>query len=218
MRGLSASHNTQRDRDNFDDFCEHLIIRDTQNGQLIGTYRLQTWEKASTGHGFYSNEEFDLSLLGKEVLQHSVELGRACILSEYRHSRVLSLLWRGIAAYLLLNSKNFVFGCCSLSSQDPIEAYRLYYYLFRRGYVDINRSVLPRAAYYLTDPGNSQGEPAGIPPLMQMYLRYGAKILSLPAIDRDFGTIDYFMFLDVEQTPNPLLRQIMETVSVSTCT
>jgi L-ornithine Nalpha-acyltransferase len=35
-----------------------------------------------------------------------------------------------------------------------------------------------------------------LPPLMDMYIRHGAKICSYPAIDRGFKTIDFLVMLD----------------------
>ena len=38
-----------------------------------------------------------------------------------------------------------------------------------------------------------------IPQLFRTYLRYGAKVCGPPVIDRQFGTIDFCMLLDVQQ-------------------
>ena len=55
----------------------------------------------------------------ERVLDASVEIGRACVAKPYRNRRVLYLLWRGIAEYVLAHGKRYVFGCSSLTSQDP---------------------------------------------------------------------------------------------------
>jgi putative hemolysin len=38
-----------------------------------------------------------------------------------------------------------------------------------------------------------------IPPLFASYLALGARVISDPAIDRQFGTIDFLVSLDVEE-------------------
>lgn len=48
----------------------------------------------------YTSDEFDLSGLPDELLNESIELGRACIAKEHRNSRVLYLLWKGIAEFM----------------------------------------------------------------------------------------------------------------------
>src|SRR5215831_7990345 len=119
--GLESSFLTGRDRDEFDATCDHLIATDKTNGKVIGTYRLRTMEMAGSADGFYSAAEFDLNHLPSEVLNQSVELGRACIAKNHRNRRVLFLLWKAMALYVTTKRKRFLFGCCSLTSQDSWE-------------------------------------------------------------------------------------------------
>ena len=51
------------DVDGFDQYCDHLIVRDTNTNQVIGTYRILSPEKANEAGGYYSAGEFDLSRL-----------------------------------------------------------------------------------------------------------------------------------------------------------
>jgi len=41
---------------------------------------------------------------------------------------------------------------------------------------------------------------------MRLYLRYGARVLGTPAIDRRFGTIDFFVLFDVAQLTEERFR------------
>ena len=117
--GLRRSLLTGRDHDEYDAFCRHLIVRDRSDGTVVGTYRVQTAADARRGHGFYTASEFDLSALPPHVLDGALELGRACIARAHRNTRVLYLLWRGIAELAQALGKRWLFGCCSLTSQDP---------------------------------------------------------------------------------------------------
>jgi putative hemolysin len=195
--GLESSFLTMKDEDPFDKQCDHLLIIENRTNEVIGTYRLQTLQMAEKGIGFYSNGEFQLDMMGKKVIRNAVELGRACISKDYRNTRVLFLLWRGIANYLLQTNKRYLFGCCSLTSQNSAEGIWLYNYLQSKGSVDCNIKILPQPGVELSEYISPPEKPVPMPPLMKVYFRYGAKIISLPAIDREFKTIDYLVLLDL---------------------
>jgi putative hemolysin len=142
--GLEESYMTQRDQDEFDLSCHHLIVVDKKSEQVIGTYRMQTYEMASAANGFYSAAEFDLMRLPDEIIKNSVEVGRACIAQAHRNGRVLFLLWRGLAVYMMLMKKRYLFGCCSLTSQDPHEGKQVMDYLQANGHVHPDLRVLPQ--------------------------------------------------------------------------
>lgn len=195
--GLESSFLTMKDEDPFDKQCDHLLILENSTNEVIGTYRIQTLEMAEKGIGFYSNGEFQLDMMDRKILKNSVELGRACISKDYRNTRVLFLLWRGIAHYLLQAGKRYMFGCGSLTSQDSGEGMWLYNHLKSKGNVDENIKLLPQPGYELPEVYTVHDKPLPMPPLMKVYFRYGAKIISLPAIDKEFKTIDYLLLLDL---------------------
>ena len=115
--GLEQSYATCLDADAFDPICDHLLVEDTRTGEVIGTYRLQTGERAKQNRGYYSEQEFDFGpyeRLRGEIL----ELGRACVHSNHRTLAVLSLLWKGIRNYSSKNGCRYLIGCSSLTSQD----------------------------------------------------------------------------------------------------
>jgi len=196
--GLDSSFATERDRDRFDDVCHHLLVRDRDDGRLIGTYRMQTAEMAADGMGFYADGEFQLDDLPVDVVGDSIEIGRACITQEHRNRQVLFLLWRGLAVYLTLFGKRYLFGCCSLTTQDAVTGMRLYAQLAERGMVRTDLGVAPRPGFACAA---SAAEIAAhrqveVPTLFATYLRYGARVCGPPAIDRDFKTIDYLVLMD----------------------
>lgn len=197
--GLQASRLTGRDLDEYDAACHHLIVLETPGNQVVGTYRLQTGVMAAAGREFYSASEFDLSSLPSELLKDAVELGRACIAKSHRNTQALYLLWKGLAAYLTHNRKRFLFGCCSLTSQDPREGKLMMELLEREGFVTGNYRALPRPEYRCYDDDFTVAEPfeVKLPKLFRAYLRFGAKVCGPPAIDREFKTIDFLVLFDV---------------------
>lgn len=202
--GLDASYINERDEDRFDRRCLHLVVVENESGQIVGTYRLLTIEMAGSAFGFYSSEEFSLEDLPYEFLAESVELGRACIARGHRNSRVLFLLWKGLAEFLKRTRKRYTFGCCSLSSRDFTEGLRALRYLRRRGFVDESLTVSARPDFrpapsdFLTADDGSEIE---IPKLFGTYLRIGAKVCGEPVIDRDFKTIDFLVIVDTRSMP-----------------
>ncbi|MDZ7343108.1 MAG: GNAT family N-acetyltransferase [candidate division KSB1 bacterium] len=197
--GLEESYATQRDLDEFDMSCHHLIVIEKKSGKVIGTYRMQTYEMAAARNGFYSAAEFDLTRLPEEVIKNSVEVGRACIAAPHRNGRVLFLLWRGLAVYMMLTKKRYLFGCCSLTSQNPEEGRQVMEYLQANGHVHPELQVVPQPEYvcYPNDLFVPIEVSIKIPPLFRIYLEYGAKACGPPAIDRRFKTIDYLVMLDI---------------------
>jgi putative hemolysin len=200
--GLDESFATGRDEDRFDPVCHHLIVTDT-TGSAVGTYRMQTSEMAIEHIGFYSAEEFDLTGLPDEVLADAVEIGRACVARPHRNRDVLFLLWIGLALYLTRNSKRYLFGCCSLTSQDPVLGKRVMDHLEAHGLVHPTIRVAPQPDWRCYaesfDPGTSTlDEEVKLPKLFSLYLRYGAKGCGPPALDRRFKTIDYLVLFDRE--------------------
>lgn len=199
--GLADSFLSGKDEDAFDQVCHHMMICHETAG-VIGTYRLQTSEMAEAGRlGFYSASEFDLSTLPATVIEEGVELGRACISKEHRSLKVLYLLWKGIGMYLMHNRRRYLFGCTSLTSQDPHEGHGVYALMEQDGHVHPTLQVMPHPDFAC--PPDAAGTRPDIkfrvPRLMRAYLSLGAKVCSPPAIDRLFQTIDYFTLFDTAQ-------------------
>lgn len=198
--GLESSFATGRDEDRFDSTCHHLLVEDTKNdGAIVGTYRMQTNEMAADG-GFYSAGEFDLAALPPEVAGGSVEVGRACIAREHRNRQTLFLLWKGLALYMLHNRKRYLFGCCSLTSQDGCEGLAALAHLEANGLLHPTVRVPPLAGFECGCDRPLAEEPAAfeLPLLFRTYLRYGTLVCGPPAIDREFKTIDFLVLFDVE--------------------
>jgi len=197
--GLDAAFQTGRDRDEFDESCHHLMVVDNSNEKVVGTYRMQTGEMAVAGHGFYAAGEYDFSSLPADVLWDSIELGRACIAKDHRNTQVLFLLWKGLAAYLAHNRKRYLFGCCSLTSQDAREGLRVLQMLEAGQQLHPTLWTTARPEYECNADATEINElrEVSIPKLFRTYLRFGARVCSPPALDRAFKTIDFLVLFDV---------------------
>jgi len=193
--GLVQSYDTGLDADPFDTVCDHLIVEDEGQGSVIGTYRLQTGRRAGESLGYYSEREFDFGPF-EAVRGQIVELGRACIHRDHRSFAVLNLLWKGIGTYAREHGARYLIGCSSLTSQDAAVGAAAYERLQTNLAPAAWRTrPVPRFACAL----DTLAVPAPrIPRLLSAYLAMGAAICGPPAIDREFRTIDFLTWADIE--------------------
>ncbi|WP_445630002.1 GNAT family N-acetyltransferase [Nostoc sp. DSM 114167] len=191
--GFTASNFNQMDIDKFDAVCHHLILISKQTGKTIGTYRMQTYTMASQKLGFDATDIFNLNGIPNSVLQVAVEVGRACIAKEYRNIQALLLLWEGLANYLIWSKNQYFFGCASLLTQCPWQATCAYNYFQHNDFMHPSILVYPNPQFCLEMPQSCPNKYNNfeIPKILQAYLNIGAKICSVPAIDRQFKTIDF---------------------------
>ncbi len=195
--GLPSSFSTGLDADAFDGICDHLLVEHVESGAVVGTYRMQTGRMAADGLGYYSAQEFGFAPF-EGHRDRILELGRACILDGHRSFRVLSLLWRGIVGYAAQRGSRYLIGCSSLPSVDPAEGLATYRAL--EGHLadpQFRTEPLPQHAC-VAEPAD---ETPPIPRLLSAYLALGARICGSPAIDREFGTLDFLTLLDLEGIP-----------------
>lgn len=201
--GLESSYETGMDSDQFDLFCEHLLVEDKASRRIVGTYRMQSGASAERNLGYYSAQEFELGPF--EPLRAGIlELGRASIDREHRTPEVLTLLWRGIAQYATDMGLRYLIGCSSLNSQDPVEGWQMYGQLAHYRVSD-EFATVPTPGYACPiEHEGQQTQPCGptetvkVPKLLKTYLAIGARIAAPPAWDREFGTIDFLTLLDLK--------------------
>ncbi len=209
-RAVAAGMQDRRDADRFDDVCDHLLVMDTSlegpdHRRIVGTYRLLRQESASAAGGFYSSDEFELDrLVARHPHLRFLELGRSCVLPDYRSKRTIELLWQGIWAYVNHYDIGVMTGCASFHGTVPAAhaealsflahncsaegAWRVPAVARRHHPMDL----MPAEAV------NARSALAAMPPLIKGYLRLGAKIGDGCVIDHDFGTTDVFIVLPVE--------------------
>lgn len=184
------------DVDHFDFLCDHLVVRDKKTSSVIGTYRLlSSW---ATKH-YYTETEFHLGPFPRWP-GVKLELGRACVKKSSRSGIALALLWQGVITYAEKIGARYLFGASSIWCQDPARIAGLQQYLSRRGYADPSLPVRPKHHHRFPQLARATPEETGaeelIPPLLLGYLKAGAKVAREPALDRSFGTVDFFTLLD----------------------
>ena len=181
------------DSDEFDEHCDHLIVRDTNTLKVVGTYRLLSASRARKIGRVYSEGEFDLGRLNN-LRNRMVEAGRACIHPDYRGGAVIMLLWSGLAEYMRRENCDYLAGCASISLADGgHNAVAVFQSLIGQHIAPSEYRVTPHLPFPFSKLEAAQ-KPQ-VPPLLKGYLRSGAWICGEPAWDPDFESADLFLLL-----------------------
>jgi putative hemolysin len=212
-KGLKASYERGLDVDEFDAYCDHLIVRDLKSGDVVGTYRLLRGAQARRHIGFYSEKEFDLSRI-KERDGELMELGRSCARKDFRDRSLLPLMWEAIAEQVRLHDVRYLFGCGSLYTTETAEVSAIFSLLKNRYYASEVFRVSPvancRFVGVLSDLPISDEQTLfqKLPSLIKGYLRIGAVVCGPPALDQEFGTADFFLLLDFGTLKEEYLKRL----------
>ena len=191
------------DIDLFDNYCEHLIVRDQASQEVIGTYRVLTPVQAKRVGSTYSDTEFDLTRL-RALRPRMVELGRSCVHPKHRHGGVIMALWSALAEFMVRNQLDTMIGCASVPMlHNGIVSGDVAASIWRQvqatHLAPIEQHVRPR----LPLPIEKLNTPLEVEPpaLIKGYLRLGAKVLGPPAWDPDFNSADLPMLMRIADMP-----------------
>jgi putative hemolysin len=205
-----------RDADRFDEFCDHLLVREDNSGELVGCYRMLPPPGAIAAGGLYTATEFDVQSL--DPLRPSlVEMGRAVVREDHRNGSVVLLMWAGILAYLDRCGYDYVTGCvsvpvCGTDDDTPGSQIRgVRDFVRRRHAAPSEYTVHPYRPVTVAGKTLDDIEPparVAVPPLMRGYLRLGAQVCGEPAHDPDFGVGDFPALLDKRQADTRYLRRL----------
>ena len=191
------------DVDLFDDYCEHLLVRDEQSHEVIGTYRVLTPAQALRVGSTYSDTEFDLTRLrglarahgraGPQLRaprpppwgRHPGPVGRAGGVHDAQPARHHDRLREHPHAAQRHRQRP-----CRGQHLEPGEQTHL---------APIEYQVRPRLPLPVEElDGTLDVEP---PALIKGYLRLGAKVLGPPAWDPDFNSADLPMLMRIQDLP-----------------
>jgi len=203
------------DIDLFDDYCEHLLVRDAASRQVVGTYRVLTPAQARRVGSTYSDTEFDLTRL-RSVRERMVELGRSCVHPDHRHGGVIMALWGALAGFMVNNRLDMMIGCASIPMHHEgphgrvgggHAAASIWRQVSQTHLAPIDFHVRPRLPLPVEQlDATLDVEP---PALIKGYLRLGAKVLGPPAWDPDFNAADLPMFMRIADLPSRYRRHFL---------
>jgi len=203
------------ERDAFDDLCDHVLVRDLATGEAIGTARLNC---STNNERFYSANEFTIDGL-LALPEIKVEIGRTCLRRTFRNNMALGALGRGISSYAAATGATWLFGCTSVMTNDLALTAALCARFRAIGAHHHSYGTMPLASFAM--PGLESAiaslDPLAIertdlnellPPLLRVYLKAGAAVSAAPALDRDFGCVDFFTVLDLRHHNSSFLGRL----------
>jgi putative hemolysin len=211
----------QRDVDEFDPYCDHLLVLDSALGTgpeaVVGTYRMLRRRGAAKVGRFYSSSEYDIRSI-IDFPGEILEMGRSCIEARHRTRAAMQLLWRGVTAYIFAHHIDILFGCASLHGTNPEAMAVPLSYLYHHHlappdlrpialparYVNMNR--LPKEAI------DARAAMRDLPPMIKGYLRLGGVVGDGAVIDYDFNTVDVFVFVDMRRVSEKYYRHYTRTM------
>jgi putative hemolysin len=206
MGAQASAPAAKLERDRFDPFCRHLVVRDRSTHQVVGTYRVLTPERAAVLGCFMAEREFDLAPFAP-IRGEIAEVGRACIDERYRSGATIMLLWSKLAAYALARGYRFLFGCvCVAFGETGGNVSGILESIPPQHLAPARYRVLPRVA---PPRASASTVPPRLPPLLKGYLRAGAWVCGEAAWDAEFRTADLPVLLPLERVEQRYARHFL---------
>ncbi|WP_171098975.1 GNAT family N-acetyltransferase [Ruegeria sp. HKCCD7255] len=199
--GDMVDHEQGLEQDRFDPFFDHMLAIDNATQQVIGVYRLLPGDKAAEIGQFYSEDEYNLSIL-KHSGRKLLELGRSCIHRDYRGGMALYHLWNGLASYVSAQDIEVLFGVASFHGTDvaalaqPLSMLHHNHLAPEDLRVRAQPDVFQSMDLVAPDALDRRTAMVQVPALIKAYLRLGGFVGEGAYIDHAFNTTDVCLILD----------------------
>jgi putative hemolysin len=213
--GSMVDHAAGLERDRFDPFFDHMLVTDDTTGRVVGVYRLLRDDQAKLAGQFYSEDEYDLTVL-KSSGRRLLELGRSCLHRDYRGGMAIYHLWNGLSHYVEKHGIEVLFGVASFHGTDVARLAQPLSLLHHAHLAPADLRVRAKGDHFqsmdLVPVGQLDRRRAMLetPALIKAYLRMGGFVGEGAYIDRDFNTTDVCLVLDTRRT-NDRQRRLYST-------
>ncbi|WP_170339190.1 GNAT family N-acetyltransferase [Ruegeria arenilitoris] len=199
--GEMVDHAEGLERDQFDPYFDHMLAYDDVTGEVVGVYRLLPGDRVAEVGRFYSEDEYDLTVL-KNSGRKLLELGRSCLHPDYRGGTAMYHLWNGLAKYVSEREIEVLFGVASFHGTDVKHLAQPMSMLHHnhlappelrvRAQPDVyqNMNLVPKDAL------DRRSAMLQVPALIKAYLRLGGFVGEGAFIDHAFNTTDVCLILD----------------------
>ena len=207
--GAAADHEKRLEKDRFDPYFDHLILIDhsragDEKDQIVGVYRLLRDDQARAIGQFYSEDEYDLSVL-KNSGRKLLELGRSCLHPDCRGGAAMYHLWNALAAYVFEHEIEILFGVASFHGTDLQELAQPLSMLYHNHLAPEDLRVRALPEHYADmnrvpkDQLDRRAAMLKVPALIKAYLRLGGFVGDGAFIDQDFNTTDVCLIMDTKR-------------------
>ncbi len=202
-----------RDRDDFDDLCQHTLVEDRGSGDLVATFRLLPLASGGSISESYSAQFYDLSAL-RQFDGPMIEMGRFCIDPARSDPDILRAAWGGVTRYVDREDVKLLFGCSSFRGTDA-GPYADTFAMLRDRHIApkrwLPRVKAPRVFRYAQslrrEPDRKLALKA-MPPLLRSYLSMGGWVSDHAVVDPVLNTLHVFTGLEISAIPSGRARAL----------
>lgn len=239
FREVGEGTNKAVDLDKFDKFYKHLFLWDEANHQLVGAYRMGLGKYIFGKHGiegFYVNELFKIEPELFDMMEQTIEMGRAFIIKSYQQKPMpLFLLWKGIVHVTLRYPEyKYLMGGVSISNKFSNFSKSLMIEFMKSHYYDpfVAQYVYPKKAYKVKlndadkdfvfdttkadmnkfDKIIDEIEPGDLrlPVLMKKYVKQNARLVAFNVDPKFNNAVDGLMYIRIADLPESTVKPVME--------
>ncbi len=237
FRLVGEGSGRERDTDIFDKDYTHLVLWDVEKNTIAGAYRVRCFmpnEAHQSQEKLYLASLFDIEEPFYEQCANAMELGRAFVKPEYQRDYVpLMLLWKGIGRMIVRHQLRTLFGPCSMGLGYTDASAHILRQTLEANHWDHDLCTYTKGKRQPRDfsgpnPPNVQGldykmanrmvkdieGDKGLPILFKHYLQLGGRIAAFHE-DKDFGTLDALLVVDLAHTPQKVLLRYLTPQEVT---
>ena len=239
FRAIGEGTNKEVDLDKFDNYYHHLLLWDAVAEKLVGAYRMGLGKEIYKKYGikgFYVQSLFRIEPELHQMMDNTIEMGRAFIIAEYQQKPMpLFLLWKGIVHVTLRYPKyKYLMGGVSISNQFSDFSKSLMIEFMKSHYYDpyIAQYIRPKKEYkvklkdgdkdFVFDASKAdmqkfdkiidEIEPGilRIPVLIKKYVKQNARLVAFNVDPKFNNAIDGLMYIKVADIPESTVKPVME--------
>ena len=239
FRAVGEGTNKEVDLDTFDNYYHHLLLWDAVAEKLVGAYRMGLGKEIYKKYGikgFYVQTLFRIEPELHQMMDNSIEMGRAFIIGEYQQKPMpLFLLWKGIVHVTLRYPEyKYLMGGVSISNQFSDFSKSLMIEFMKSHYYDpyIAQYIRPKKEYkvklkdvdkdFVFDASKAdmqkfdkiidEIEPGilRIPVLIKKYVKQNARLVAFNVDPKFNNAIDGLMYIKVADIPESTVKPVME--------
>ncbi|WP_296637711.1 lysophospholipid acyltransferase family protein [Polaribacter sp.] len=239
FRGVGEGTNKAIDLDKYDKYYYHLVLWDNQEKRLVGAYRMGLGKEIYKNfgiNGFYIQTLFRIEPELHQMMQNTIEMGRAFIIDEYQQKPMpLFLLWKGIVHVTLRYPEyKYLMGGVSISNQFSDFSKSLMIEFMKSHYYDpyIAQYIYPKKEYKVKlkdgdkdfvfdatkadmqkfDKIIDEIEPGAlrIPVLIKKYVKQNARLVAFNVDPKFNNAVDGLMYIKVSDIPESTVKPVME--------
>ncbi|HCE70972.1 GNAT family N-acetyltransferase [Ruegeria pomeroyi] len=213
-----AFRTTTPDRDHFDALCDHVLVEDMRQGDmLVCCFRMLTMEGGAEIGRSYSAQFYELTGL-QSFEGRMVEMGRFCIHPDHHDADILRVAWGAMTTFVDRTGVQMLFGCSSFAgteTADYLDAFAMLKHRHlapKRWLPRVKAPDVFRFAARLRRKPDAKKAMLRMPPLLRTYLLMGGWVSDHAVVDRQMNTLHVFTGLEIGAIP-PARKRLLRAVA-----